>query len=195
MKTHIQFLQLRFERRWGLNKYKTPLLLNKNLKNELINFLNCNFDNPSYFRSSGDARRYCSLNQQSTSVTDLVISYRKEMFRRIGIYSFEEEPMLGIFLGVNSKFGFIQEHTDATKNDFYHIRLNFLISKPIQGGVPMIKGENLNIEENESWLLLASEWRHNSTPVVGDKPRIVLSLGALVEKTQVDSILKDMGIE
>lgn len=195
MRIHIQSLQPKSEGKWELNRYKTNLLLDKNVKSELENFLNHNFDGPTYFKNNGNARRYCCLNQQNTPVTDLLLAYRKFVFQQIGINFFEEEPMLGIFLGVNSHSGFIQEHIDSAKHDFYHVRMNFLLSKPFQGGVPMIREEYLDIQENESWLLLASEWPHNSTPVIGKKPRVVLSLGALVEKNQIDPILKEMGIE
>jgi hypothetical protein len=103
--------------------------------------------------------------------------------------------LFGIFLGVNTQTGFVHEHTDPTKQGYYHVRLNFLVSKPFAGGMPVINGQEFSVDENESWINLASEWWHKSTPVVGDKPRIVLSLGALVEKTQVDPILKAMKIE
>ena len=195
MNPPIQFPQLRFVRIWELNNYKTHLLLNDNIKHELINFINNNFNDPSFFRQNGDARRFCILNQVTTPISKLLVNYREQVFKDFCLSSFEEEPMFGIFLGVNTENGFVHEHRDPTKDGFYHTRLNFLVSKPIEGGIPVINGEEFSVKDGESWINLACEWRHSSTPVVGDKPRIVLSLGALVEKTQLDPILKDMGIE
>jgi len=178
-----------------LNNYKTHLLLNDNVKHELINFVINNFNDPSFFRQNGNARRFCVLNQTVTPITDLLIQYRNHVYQNFGLPVFEEEPVFGIFLGVNTETGFVHEHTDPAKDGYYHTRLNFLVSKPFKGGAPVINGEEFGVEEGECWINVASEWRHNSTPVVGDKPRIVLSLGALVEKTQLDPILRDMGIE
>jgi hypothetical protein len=194
MKPHILFLLLRFEGIWELNDYKTNILLNRKVKSLLLDFVENNHGDKKYFRQNGNARRFCILNQTDTPITDLMMEYRKEVFRNFGIPTFEEEPMFGIFLGVNTETGFVHEHTDPAKPGYYHVRLNFLVSKPFDGGMPVINGEEFEIEEDQCWINLASEWKHNSTPVVGDRPRIVLSLGALVEKTKVDYILKVMGI-
>jgi len=191
----IRFQQQKYVRRWELNNYKTHLLLNDNIKNELTNFVINNFNNQLFFRHNGNARRFCILNQISTPITNLLINYRKQVYNDFGVSSFEEEPIFGIFLGVNTETGFVHEHTDPTKYGFYHTRINFLVSKPIEGGIPVINNEEFIIDEGESWINLASEWKHKSTPVVGEKPRIVLSLGALVQKTQLDPILRGMGIE
>jgi hypothetical protein len=191
----IQFQQQKYGREWELNNYKTHLLLDDSIKNELTNFVINNFNNQLIFRQNGSARRFCILNEISTPITNLLVNYRKQVYNDFGVSSFEEEPLFGIFLGVNTETGFVHEHMDPTKYGFYHTRINFLVSKPIGGGFPVINNEEFIIDEGESWINLASEWKHKSTPVVGEKPRIVLSLGALVEKTQLDPILKEMGIE
>ena len=70
--------------------------------------------------------------------------------------------------------------------NFMIIRINFLVSKPHQGGNPVIENKEYNIMEDNAWLNLASRWVHSSTPVVGNKPRVVLSLGAFVSPEELN---------
>ena len=197
MKPHIQFLQLRFERRWELNNYKTNLRISEDERLTIVDFAKQNYLNDLYFtkNSYGAARHYCILNRTKTPVSSLAYNIRNRVYEQFGISSFKEEPIFGVFLGVNAESGFVHQHTDATENGLYHVRLNFMLSKPYEGGMPVINEQEFNVDEGESWVNLASEWFHRSTPVVGDKIRVVLSLGALVEKTQLDPILKGMGID
>jgi len=195
MKPPIQFLQLRFVRKWELSNYKTQLILDKDIKYQILNFVNESVDDESVFINNGDSRRACNLYQRTSPFSNLVREYRKKVFKEINLNISDEESWIDIFVGVNTETGFVHGHLDSTKQGCYHVRLNFLVSKPFDGGIPLIEGRVIDVDEDESWINLASEWWHSSTPVVGDKPRIVLSLGALVEKTQLDPILKDMGIE
>ena len=180
-----------------MNNYKTNLKINNVVSREFLGFAKNNYLDKSYFihNSYGACRFYCVLNKTQTSVTKLALNLRKQMFLDFGIKSFKEEPFFGIFLSVNTAGGFVHEHIDSTICDHYHVRLNFLLSKPHKGGIPVINNKEIEVSEGESWLNLSSEWKHKSTLVEGNKPRVVLSLGALVEKKQVDPILKEMGIE
>jgi hypothetical protein len=49
------------------------------------------------------------------------------------------------------------------------------------------------MEEGQGWINLASEWLHGSTPVIGTKPRVVLSLGAYVHPGAIKYITDLMG--
>lgn len=161
---------------------------------ELVEFAKKEQKNLDYFIPNGDSRQYCILNHcKNEKIKDLSLRLWKEKYQEIGIFEFEEEPIFGVFLGVNNTDGFVHEHTDRSKDGFNHVRINFLLSKAIQGGVPIIDGKELQIEERESWLNIADVWKHKSSPVIGNKDRIVLSLGALVSKNIMYNFLSHKG--
>ncbi len=191
----IQSQQPKFERKWELNRYILPLSIDPGLSNDIRNFALKNHLNRSLFQYNGNARQFCILNQTQTEVSEKAIIFRMVAYKQLGISSIKEEPVFGIFLGVNNETGFVHEHTDPAEEGFYHTRLNFLISKPLKGGMPIINHKEFEVNEGECWLNLASEWLHSSTHVVGSKQRIVLSLGALVKKEHMDPILKEIEIE
>ena len=114
-------------------------------------------------------------------------SYSDSLFEELKMIDTKPEPMFGNFIGVNLENGFVHKHKDSRANNgFYHVRINFLVQKPISGGMPVIEEQLYLVEENQSWLNLASEWVHSSTPVVGDKERIVLSLGKYVNPKEIN---------
>lgn len=173
---------------------KLDVKISNNESLELIKFVKKEQKNTEYFKSNGDSRQYCKLNYcKNERIKELSIKLWKEKYQEIGIFEFEEEPIFGIFLGVNNESGFVHEHKDKTKDGFNHVRINFLLSKPFQGGMPIINGEELKIEENESWLNIADIWEHKSSRVVGNKDRIVLSLGSLVSKNIMEVFLSNKG--
>lgn len=66
-------------------------------------------------------------------------------------------------------------------DDTIHTRFNVLISKPEEGGFPIMKMADketvIEVEENEPWVCLAGLHKHSTTKIKGDKPRIMLSFG------------------
>ena len=164
---------------------------------ELTDFALKNYTDNNLFIKNivSKGRQYCILNQTNTSVSELAKNIRFSMFKNIGINVFREEPVYGILLGVINENSSVHPHRDDSILGFYHFRLNVLISKPISGGMPVINGEEFDVSEGESWINVASEWNHWCTPIVGKKPRIVLSLGGLVECHIIDNIMEEMGIE
>jgi hypothetical protein len=65
-----------------------------------------------------------------------------------------------------------------------------MIQKPIIGGDVVINSTTHAIGEGESWINFASKWQHSSTPVIGDRSRIVLSMGNYVENQQALDLFK-----
>jgi len=55
--------------------------------------------------------------------------------------------------------------------------------------MPIINGIEYEIEQGECWKNVASSWWHGSSPVVGNKERIVLSLGSLIKNKVVSKQL------
>lgn len=161
--------------------YKLSLRLTPEDSKELKDFAITNQKNNKFFTPNGKGRQFCILNKQDGAIKDLALKLWHETYNTLGITEYKEEPLFGIFLGVNNDGGFVHEHVDRAPDGFHHVRINYLISKPNVGGLPIVNNVKLDdIEEGGCWLNIANIWTHSSTPVVGDKDRIVLSLGALV---------------
>jgi len=141
-----------------------------------------------YFKSNsyGTGRRFCNLNLLDIHLTDQVKKFADSCFKEIFNVVVIEEPSFGNFLGVNNTGAYVHEHKDGKgPNNEWHVRLNFLIQKPLGGGMPVINGNTLSLNENDCWINLASQWYHSSTPVEGNRSRIVLSLGSFVDQSSV----------
>ena len=132
-------------------------------------------------------RRFCTLsNIEHIEIAQVVDAFKHIAYEEIGITEILPEPQFGNFIGVNLEGGSVHEHQDSRdRNNNIHLRFNFMIQKPDIGGNPIINGKEYWIEENECWMNYASEWRHGSTPVYGDRERIVLSMGACVPENVV----------
>jgi hypothetical protein len=156
------------------------------LKQDIINFSLCD-NNEVYFNvnRSNDLyhrRRYCVIsNHPHLLLCKNIEQFSKQAYAEIGVDNFIPEHIYGNFIGVNLHDGNVHLHRDP-RNDkgFIHPRFNFLVQKPEQGGEPVIDDVLYPMEEGQAWINLASEWLHGSTPVVGARARIVLSLGAYV---------------
>ena len=141
-------------------------------------------------------RKFCIISNYSILPLSIDINeFSKHAYEQIGVTTFTPEHMYGNFIGVNFEGGSVHEHRDP-KNDrgFIHTRFNFLLQKPEEGGEPIIDGVIYPMEEGQGWINLASEWLHGSTPVVGNRPRIVLSLGAYVHPGMIKYLTDIMEI-
>jgi hypothetical protein len=73
------------------------------------------------------------------------------------------------------------KHVDTTNPYFIdtklHCRFNILIQQPEEGGNPIIDGREIDINENEPWMVQAGLYYHGSSKVVGDRTRILCSFG------------------
>jgi hypothetical protein len=160
---------------------KLNLTLPDNLKEEIIIFA-LNEENLSLFTPNGEGRRYCNLNNHILDLTTKVQNFAAQCYSSLGINYITEEPRFGNFIGVNDENAFVHEHTDTVnENGDWHIRINFLVQKPTEGGTPHINQNPVNLNEGDSWINFANVWTHSSMPVVGERKRIVLSLGNYVK--------------
>jgi hypothetical protein len=164
------------------------LTIDEDLRQRVVDFV---YSEQSYFRAntSGYGRKSCSLNKIDHKLSEEIQVFSKKCYESLGIFEYEDEPLLGNLIGVNKEGAFVHRHTDPAPDGKCHVRLNFLIQKPAAGGMPIINGVEYAIEEGGCWKNIASAWWHESSKVVGSKERIVLSLGALVKDTIVSKQL------
>jgi hypothetical protein len=168
---------------------KTNLHLPQDLQDEIADFA---FKQIGKFRvnSAGLGRRFCNLNLHDIDISQKVKAFSKESYKALGIDTVNEEHIFGNFIGVNSGGAFVHEHSDPDRDDgFWHVRLNFMIQKPVSGGDVVIDGNTYVINERDSWINFASKWRHSSTPVSGSQHRVVLSMGNYIEPQQALELL------
>ena len=99
------------------------------------------------------------------------------------------EPIFKNFIGNHFVDGTaVQEHVDPAPNGFVHTRCNLMLKKPLKGGNPILDGEEIQVNENDLWLCLASLEKHYTTPIEGGE-RLVFSFGALVPIDQIKKII------
>jgi hypothetical protein len=101
------------------------------------------------------------------------------------VTDYEDEPEYRCFLGCNTAGGFVQRHADSSPPGRLHVRLNIMLSKPFGGGEPIIDGQKFDIAERDLWCFFPSIMPHETTPVVGDRKRFVLSIGILVPREKL----------
>lgn len=166
----------------------TNLSIDDNFRQKIVDFA---YTQVSYFRINmlGNGRRTCMLNKINNPISDEVRVFATQCYNALGIYNIQDEPIFGNFIGFNEEGAFVQTHVDKGIGTKMHVRLNFLIQKPEKGGMPVINDVVYEVKEGACWKNIASSWRHGTTPVVGCRERIVLSLGSLIEKSIVDTIL------
>jgi hypothetical protein len=169
---------------------KMNVKLPDSLSTRIVEFANTEI---SYFATNGygeGKRRFCTLNSfPELQLAQEVKEFARHAYEQIGVHHFIEEHLFGNFIGVNTHGGSVHQHKDPRhENGYYHIRLNFLVQKPTIGGTPIIDDIEYPMNEGDSWINYASEWNHASSPVSGDRSRIVLSLGAYVDPTVMQVI-------
>ncbi len=153
------------------------------LQQEIVEFA-LNTENEKYFslNRTSPARKGCVIsNYPELPISDRIQAFAIFAYKSIGVDSFIPEHVFGNFIGVNLQGGSVHEHRDPrNEKNFIHTRFNFLLQKPEQGGDPVINGTVYPMDEAQGWLNLASEWLHGSTTVIGERERVVLSLGAYI---------------
>lgn len=163
------------------------------LRKQIVDFV-YDTNNNKFFTINprGINRKYCVLNRIEHNLNEEIKLFSQKCFSHIGIDAFKEETMYGNFIGVNSTGAFVHEHKDPTIKNSHHVRMNFLVQKPLSGGMPVIDGKEYTIEQGQAWINIASSWKHKSTPVVGDSDRIVLSLGAIVAEDNIKHLRQNI---
>jgi hypothetical protein len=135
---------------------------------------------------------YCHL----TKFSDQIILLEQEYLNSIGppevILPATKDDILPHFIGwiynENKKTMGIQKHIDSRKNGWHHLRINCLLQKPKAGGEPVVNNCVIDVKENQSWSVWASEHLHSALPVTHDTMRITVSFGFYVNPAHVNTV-------
>jgi hypothetical protein len=112
--------------------------------------------------------------------------FREEAFSDFKIQQLHEEPMFKNFIGNHYLDGaFTHPHIDNAPSGFVHVRCNWLIKKPEEGGNPVINNKEIITEAGDLWICFSSKELHSSTPIKNGE-RLICSFGALVPEIILD---------
>jgi hypothetical protein len=118
----------------------------------------------------------------NSEAPSLLYEIKDRIIERENIKKWYPEPMLGNYIGWISNGGFIQRHTDPNPKDGDHIRYNLFLSVPHQGGLPIYSDKIISVKDRDYIRCNSGLEFHQSQIVVGDKPRIVISYGFILQK-------------
>lgn len=130
----------------------------------------------------GEHRWFRSYEKNDSLVPGVFWKVRRRALATFSITDYEDEPHFRCFLGCNTEGGYVHKHLDSSTPGTLHVRMNLMLSKPAGGGMPVIGGQQFDIEEGDLWCFFPSIMPHESTPVIGDRKRFVVSIGVLVPK-------------
>jgi len=137
-------------------------------------------DNQSKFRINGPGRKFGVIQQIESNPFPLLDILRQRVVDLESIKDYKPEPIFQDYIGINSTGGAIHIHKDANQPPYTHTRFNVVLSYPEQGGESVYGNEVNALQERLVWKCIAGKVMHGSTPVVGIKPRITLSIGFLI---------------
>lgn len=130
------------------------------------------------FTPNGFGRQYGDLLALCAPAE--VWQIKERIVKTHDLHSALPEPFFKDYCGYITEGGAIHKHQDPNQGNKIHTRFNVMISKPVSGGIPVIDGKEIQVEEGDVWKCEAGLYEHWCTPVIGDKPRIVLSFGFLI---------------
>jgi len=134
--------------------------------------------NINFFIPNGHGRQYLSME---TPATLEIAELKQFVMSTFNVPADSlQEPVFKDFCGINLEGANVHPHMDTNQGDLNHIRFNVLVSKPLGGGKPIHGEDTLEIEEGGMWQCNAGTTTHSSTPVIGTRPRIVMSYGFLL---------------
>ena len=120
--------------------------------------------------------------QDLPHIPDAYTETRRRVQGALGVNDEDCDPEVGWILSRIGNGGFVHPHRDPVPDGFRHLRCNLFIQTPLGGGVPVIDSVPQPFEERMLLCFFASERRHWSTPVEGDRARIMCSFGYLVSQ-------------
>jgi hypothetical protein len=155
------------------NTYGYKNFISDEEKNILLNWCENKKDS---FTPNGNGRKFHIIKKDET-IYDLVSTLKNKIIELDNIGEWVEDPTFNDYIGINLENAHIPPHTDPNVHGYVHTRYNVILKYPEEGGHSIYGGLTNILEENMVWKCVAGNVTHSSTPVIGNKPRITLSLG------------------
>jgi len=129
----------------------------------------------------GKYRKYFVLNE-TQNFPNLFLEVKQRILDKEHITNWIPDPFFGDRIMFNEQHGYIHKHIDPTLGSKDHLRFNLFLSKPIYGGDPIYNEELVPFEERCYVKYFVNKYYHASLPVIGNKPRISVSYGILIDR-------------
>lgn len=136
-----------------------------------------NMRSKNFWKEDFDQIRYVGIDVDAIEEIDHIILDHYGLDRDTPL-----DDEFGYMVSWQSEGKEVTPHRDANRKGKINVRFNFMIQKPTKGGLPIISGETLGVEENEVWLCLAGLNLHGTTKIEGEKDRIMISIGHYVDE-------------
>jgi hypothetical protein len=131
------------------------------------------------FTPNGSGRKF-GIVYDFPEYPKLIKNLRERIVNLEQIKNYLEEPTFKDYVGYITDGGAIHMHSDKNIDNYTHTRYNVVISYPEKGGESIYGNETNVLFEKMVWKCIAGRVLHGSKPVIGQKPRITLSLGFLI---------------
>lgn len=135
-------------------------------------------DNYGNFKKNGNNRQFGIL--QELNPPNEVWEIKKQIIDFYNLHKIKQEPIYKDYCGYITDGGAIHKHKDQNEKNLIHTRFNVLVSKPLVGGEPIQNEVVIKVKEGDVWRCDAGKFIHSCNPVIGIKPRVVLSFGFLI---------------
>jgi hypothetical protein len=127
----------------------------------------------------GDPTRYNCKGTDLEQLPPSVLAAKTRVGEVVGIKQFEDsDPRKYVFFSYHVAGGAVHKHAHYPPEGITEVRCNLIISRS-EGGEPVILDHVIGVDEGDLWVFDSHD-RHWSTPVIGDKPRMMLSFGYMV---------------
>lgn len=136
-----------------------------------------NRTNSDFIGAPYGSRQIGILTKIENSPLILVKKIKDRVIEIEKINDWISDPHFEDAIGINKEGGSIHLHTDSNLEGYTHIRYNVILSYPTKGGHSIYNSKINELKERMVWRCVAGKVRHGSTPVIGNKPRITLTLG------------------
>lgn len=127
----------------------------------------------------GDTTRFNCKGTGLEHLPPSVLAAKRRVGELLGINQFEDpDPRKYVFFSYHVAGGAVHKHAHFPPEGITEVRCNLIVSRS-EGGEPVILDQVVEVEEGSLWVFDSHD-QHWSTPVVGNKPRMMLSFGYMV---------------
>ena len=165
-------------------KNDTPIISELEQK-EIVEWLNSN-----YLRliKNGE-NRYMKSMYDIPDLPKIVWEIRERIVNLEKLHDAKPEPKLNDAIGYTMAPGQLHLHKDMNIDNLFHTRFNVYVQLPEKGGYPIYDGKIHKLKERTYICCRSGIDKHCCEKVEGEKARIVLSYGFLLEEERVKNII------
>jgi hypothetical protein len=130
-----------------------------------------------FWQFPDDPTRYNCKALSFTDLPQIIFEIKSKIMDTFNVREYEEpDPRKYVFFNYHLEGAQVHKHRHFPHDGVTEFRCNIIISKPLEGGMPVICDTTYIVEERDLWAFDAHD-QHWTTPVKGNKPRMMMSFG------------------